>query len=62
MCCAFKVPRSTFVNNLDGIGWKDAGVGQDAAEAKPQTAVKMVRAKVKWRQLPSGALFSIGRG
>ena len=40
MCRAFKVPRSTLLNNLDRIGWKGAGVGQGGAETKPRTAAQ----------------------
>ena len=42
----FKVPRSTLLNNLDRIGWKGAGIGQGAAEAKPRTAFKPAKAKL----------------
>ena len=34
VCRAFKLPRSTLLNNLDRIGWKGAGVGQGAAERR----------------------------
>ena len=46
VCRAFKVPRSTLLNNLDRIGWKGAGLGQGAAEVKPPTALKLETAKV----------------
>ncbi|MGI4881087.1 MAG: hypothetical protein ACRYG4_26805, partial [Janthinobacterium lividum] len=44
VCRAFKVPRSTLLNNLDRIGWK--GAGQGGAEAKPRTALKPAKAKI----------------
>ena len=47
VCRAFKVPRSTLLNNLDRIGWKGAGVGQGAAEPKPRKAVKLAKANVE---------------
>ena len=40
VCRAFKVPRSTLLNNLDRIDWKGAGVGQGRAETKLRTALK----------------------
>ena len=43
VCRAFKVPRSTLLNNLDRIGWKGAGAGQGAAETKPRTALKQAK-------------------
>jgi len=46
VCRAFKVPRSTLLNNLNRIGWKGAGAGQGAAENKPRTPVKLAKAKV----------------
>lgn len=46
VCRAFKVPRSTLLNNLDRIGWKGAGVGQGAAEAKPRTALMPPKTKL----------------
>ena len=46
VCRTFKVPRSTLLNNLDRIGWKGAGVGKGAAEARPRTATKASKAKV----------------
>jgi len=46
VCRTFKVPRSTLLNNLDRIGWKGAGIGQGAAEAKPRTAFKPAKAKL----------------
>ena len=46
VCRAFKVPRSTHLNNLDRIGWKGAGAGQGTAETKPQTSVKQAKVKV----------------
>ena len=46
MCRAFKVPRSTLLNNLERIGWKGAGVGQGGLETKTQTALKASKAKV----------------
>ena len=45
VCRAFKVPRSTLLNNLDRIGWKGTGVGQHATDTKPRTAVKLAKAK-----------------
>ena len=44
VCRAFKVPRSTLVNNLDRIGWK--GAGQGAGEVKPRTALQQAKTKV----------------
>ena len=46
VCRAFKVPRSTLLNNLERIGWKGAGVGQGGPETKTQTALKASKAKV----------------
>ena len=46
VCRAFKVPRSTLLNNLDRIGWKGAGAGQGTAAVKPRTSVKQAKAKV----------------
>ena len=46
VCRAFKVPRSTLLNNLDRIGWKGAGAGQGSAEIKARTSVKQAKVKV----------------
>ena len=46
VCRAFKVPRSTLLNNLERIGWKGAGVRQGGTAHKTRTAVKLATAKV----------------
>ena len=61
VCRAFKVPRSTLLNNLDRIGWKGAGVGQGRPQIKTQTALKLTKAKAASRQIPRRASSSISR-